>query len=191
MIFNEQSGHKSANLALSIFTLITMTSELSFNIRQTLTVELNMISLEKVLSYKDVPTEDLAPPAEEEPALMGDIAFQNVKLKYPGSNNYCLNNLNMTIKEGEKIALMGRTGAGKSSIFLALYRLFDIEPDSTITIGGRDIRTLDLYTLRKKCLSSSVQDPIKLLPLTSDCSPSQLKYKSIVDGDITPVKCLD
>lgn len=64
MIFNEQSGHKSANLALSIFTLITMTSELSFNIRQTLTVELNMISLEKVLSYKDVPTEDLAPPAE-------------------------------------------------------------------------------------------------------------------------------
>lgn len=191
MIFNQRSGHKSANLALSIFTLINMTSELSFNIRQTLTVELNMISLQKVMSYDGTPTEDLSRPQEDEPALSGDIVFENVRMKYPGSTNYCLNNLNLSIKEGEKVALMGRTGAGKSSIFLALYRLFDIEPDCRITIGGRDISTLDLYTLRKKCLSTSAQDPIKLLPLTSDCSPSQLKYKSIVDGDITPVKCLD
>jgi ATP-binding cassette subfamily B protein len=45
-------------------------------------------------------------------------------MKYPGSNNYCLNDFNLTIYEGEKVALMGRTGAGKSSVFLALYRLF-------------------------------------------------------------------
>lgn len=86
---------------------------------------------------------------------------------------------------------MGRTGAGKSSIFMALYRLFETEPDSVITIGGRDIKSMDLYTLRKKCLSSSSQDPVKLPPLTSDTSPSQLKYESIVNGEITPVKCLD
>lgn len=77
---------------------------------------------------------------------------------------------------------MGRTGAGKSSIFMALYRLFEAEPESIITLGGRDIKTMDLYTLRKKCLSSSVQDPVNLPPLTSDASPSQLKYQSIVNG---------
>jgi ABC-type multidrug transport system fused ATPase/permease subunit len=174
-----------------MFTLINMTSELSYNIRQTLTAELNLISLEKVLSYRDTPTEDLTPPIEEESPLSGDVVFHNVRMKYPGNNNYSLNDLSMTIKEGEKVALMGRTGAGKSSVFMALYRLFEMEPDSLITIGGRDIRTLDLYTLRKKCLSSSVQDPVKLLPLTTDSSPSQLKYLSIVGGDETPVKCLD
>jgi hypothetical protein len=75
IFFNKGSGHKSANLALSMFTLINMTSELSYNIRQTLTAELNLISLEKVLSYRDTPTEDLTPPAEEEAPLSGDVVF--------------------------------------------------------------------------------------------------------------------
>ena len=190
-----QTDHKST-LALSVFTLINMTSELSFNIRQTLTAELNFLSLEKVLSYKDTPTEDITPPehSEAEPSMIplsGEVVFKNVSMKYPGSSNYSLNGLSMTIKDGEKVALMGRTGAGKSSVFLALYRLFETEPESLITIGGRDIRQIDLYTLRKKYLSCSAQDPVKLLPLTNDCSPSQLKYQSIVASSDTPVKCLD
>lgn len=86
---------------------------------------------------------------------------------------------------------MGRTGAGKSSVFLALYRLFETEPESVITIGGMNIRDIDLYTLRKRYLSCSAQDPVKLLPLTNDCSPSQLKYQSIIASSETPVKCLD
>lgn len=99
-----QTDHKST-LALSVFTLINMTSELSYNIRQTLTAELNFLSLEKVLSYKDTPTEDLTPPEHEEAGpsqipLGGELVFKNVRMKYPGSNNYSLNDLNMTIKDG-------------------------------------------------------------------------------------------
>ena len=96
-------------------------------------------------------------------------------MKYPGSTTYCLNNINLKISPGEKIAIMGRTGAGKSSIFLALYRLFDIEPGSIIKIGGVDINSVDLYTLRKHWLSCSAQDALRLPPLTSSASPTQLK----------------
>ena len=97
-------------------------------------------------------------------------------MKYPGSSNYCLNNINLTINPGEKVAIMGRTGAGKSSIFLALYRMFDLEPGSVIRVGGVDINSVDLYTLRKNWLSCSAQDPLRLPPLTSSASPSQLKF---------------
>lgn len=99
-----QTDHKST-LALSIFTLINMTSDLSFNIRQTLTAELNFLSMEKVLSYQDTPTEDLTPPelSESELAsipLNGEVVFKNVRMKYPGSTNYSLNNLNMVVRDG-------------------------------------------------------------------------------------------
>ena len=71
---------------------------------------------------------------------------------------------------------MGRTGAGKSSIFLALYRLYDLQPGSVIRVGGVDISSVDLYTLRKNWLSCSAQDALRLPPLTSSASPTQLKF---------------
>jgi hypothetical protein len=53
LVFNANSS--DSNLALSMFTLINMTSELSYIIRQTITVELNLISLQKILSYNTIP----------------------------------------------------------------------------------------------------------------------------------------
>ena len=55
LVFNANSS--DSNLALSMFTLINMTSELSYIIRQTITVELNLISLQKILSYNSTPLE--------------------------------------------------------------------------------------------------------------------------------------
>lgn len=68
-----------------------------------------------------------------------------------------LNNLSFTIEPCEKIGVVGRTGAGKSSLISVLYRL--AEPHGLITIDGVDTKTIGLHDLRKK-ISIIPQDPV-------------------------------
>ena len=77
----------------------------------------------------------------------GEIRFENVWFAYK-ENEYVLKNLNFTIKPGEKVALVGPTGAGKSSIILLLCRLYD-PSKGKITIDGIDIRDIPQADLRR------------------------------------------
>ncbi|KAF7158902.1 hypothetical protein CNMCM5623_004081 [Aspergillus felis] len=76
----------------------------------------------------------------------GHIEFRNVTATYEGSAQMVIKNLNLTIQHGEKIALCGRSGSGKSSLVSALFRLLDIS-QGTITVDGIDIRTIPRETL--------------------------------------------
>ena len=77
----------------------------------------------------------------------GEIRFENVWFAYK-ENEYVLKNLNFTIKPGEKVALVGPTGAGKSSIILLLCRLYD-PSKGKIMIDGIDIRDIPQADLRR------------------------------------------
>ena len=87
----------------------------------------------------------------------GKITFKNVNLIYENLPKPALTNLNFTVFGGEKIGIVGRTGAGKSSLLAALFRM--CEPEGVIEIDGVDTKSIGLHDLRKK-ISIIPQDPV-------------------------------
>jgi len=75
------------------------------------------------------------------------VSFRKVCLRYRSQLPLALNDVSFDIHPGEKIGIVGRTGAGKSSLFLALLRLVEIEAGS-ITVDGVDIGNVSLARLR-------------------------------------------
>ena len=82
------------------------------------------------------------------PSLKGNIEFRNVSFKYPDSQNYALENVSFTIKEGEKVAFIGKIGSGKSTIAKLILKLYEPE-NGSILIDGIDISQIDPADLRK------------------------------------------
>lgn len=86
----------------------------------------------------------------------GSITFKNVNFRYnKTSEKSVLENINIDIKSGENIGIMGATGSAKSSFVNLISRLYDIEPpkdgeESYLLVGGKDVRTYDLDTLRQE-----------------------------------------
>jgi len=80
--------------------------------------------------------------------LRGEITFENVDFRYTDQEQV-LEGFNLHIKPGESIALVGHTGAGKSSLAKLIARFYEFQ-DGRILIDGRDIRTFDLHTYRKQ-----------------------------------------
>ncbi|KAF8907014.1 P-loop containing nucleoside triphosphate hydrolase protein [Gymnopilus junonius] len=133
--------------------ILSIQSSLSLVVRQGAGVETLMNSVERIVHYaKEVEQEkykgdsNLQPPSSW-PAT-GSIEMNDLQLCYRPELPPVLAGLSMRLESGEKLGIVGRTGAGKSSIMVALYRL--VEPSSgSIKIDGVDISTLDLEILRR------------------------------------------
>ncbi len=77
------------------------------------------------------------------------VVFENVSFKYPGTENYVINNINLTLNHGESVVLVGLNGAGKTTLIKLLTRLYD-PTEGRILLDGRDLREYDpaaLYDL--------------------------------------------
>jgi len=79
--------------------------------------------------------------------ILGQIAFENVTFTYEDTNITALKNVSFTVNKGETLAILGRTGSGKSTILSLISRLYDVEK-GRITIDGENIEDLNLYDLR-------------------------------------------
>ncbi|KAG4305051.1 hypothetical protein PORY_001726 [Pneumocystis oryctolagi] len=79
--------------------------------------------------------------------LNGEIIFKNVTFSYPGHSNKVLQNINLEIKNHEKIALVGLSGSGKSTIISLIQKLYQIQ-EGVITINGYDISSIEVKWLR-------------------------------------------
>lgn len=77
----------------------------------------------------------------------GDIVFTNVSFRYSEQTAYVLKDITFTLKEGEKLAILGATGSGKSTLLQLLLRFYT-PTQGTITIGGQNIADVDVATLR-------------------------------------------
>jgi len=100
---------------------------------------------------------------EEEPTLKnkektvkkvkdGSIKFENVSFRYSDEqdeNNYALENINLDIKEGETIGIIGGTGSSKSTLVQLIPRLYDVT-NGSVKVGGIDVRDYDIETLREE-----------------------------------------
>lgn len=83
------------------------------------------------------------------PALDGSIHFNNVDFVYPNTGLQALTNFNLHIKKGQKIAIIGHTGSGKTTVAQLLLRMYD-PTVGNISIDGNDLKTMDMHELRRK-----------------------------------------
>ena len=111
------------------------------------TLQMGIVSSSRILNLLDS-KEDLVENGTHQPEnVRGEVQFDHVWFAYDDSN-YVLKNINIDIKPGETVAMVGATGAGKSSIINLLNRFYDINRGS-IRIDGVDIKEYDLNALRK------------------------------------------
>ena len=87
--------------------------------------------------------------ATENNALEGAIRFKNVGFNYPDTGIRAIDGISFDLKKGQKLAIVGRTGSGKTTVADLLVRLYDVT-EGSIEIDGKDIRKIDLANLRKR-----------------------------------------
>ncbi|KAI5924764.1 P-loop containing nucleoside triphosphate hydrolase protein [Camillea tinctor] len=140
--------------------ILSIVQMLQFTVRQLAEVENGMNAVERLLHYgtqleEEAPehTVDVRPSWPEK----GEIVFDNVEMRYRANLPLVLQGLSMSVRGGERIGIVGRTGAGKSSIMSTLFRLVELS-GGHITIDGLDISTLGLHDLRSR-LAIIPQDP--------------------------------
>ncbi|EDW58559.1 ATP-binding cassette sub-family C member 4 [Drosophila virilis] len=152
----------SGDVGLAILHSTTMTGMCQWGMRQTAELENEMTSVERVLEYTEQPSEPpLETPEKFKPKTewpsKGRIEFINFKLRYSPKEAPVLRDLNFTIESREKIGIVGRTGAGKSSIIQSIFRLACNE--GMIRIDDVDIEHMGLHDLRSR-ISIIPQDPV-------------------------------
>lgn len=140
-------------VGLAMSYALQITQSLNWIVRQTVEVETNIVSVERVLEYARLPSEapELIPknrPKISWPAH-GAVNFVEYSTRYRQGLDLVLKNINLNIKSHEKIGVVGRTGAGKSSLTLALFRI--IEPVSGhVSIDDLDTSTIGLLDVRQR-----------------------------------------
>eukprot|EP00096_Caligus_rogercresseyi_P015861 TRINITY_DN8345_c0_g1_i1.p1 TRINITY_DN8345_c0_g1~~TRINITY_DN8345_c0_g1_i1.p1 ORF type:complete len:558 (-),score=66.42 TRINITY_DN8345_c0_g1_i1:296-1813(-) len=149
-------------VGLSLSYSLSITSILNMLVRVSTDVETNMVSVERINEYESIPQEAPYDLPDSDPSPQwpqhGVIKFDNYKTRYRKGLDLVLKGISCTIQKGEKVGIVGRTGAGKSSLTLALFRI--IEPsEGSIYIDGENIRFLGLGKLRSR-LTIIPQDPV-------------------------------
>ena len=109
----------------------------------------NCVEAQRVYNLHDVPQEKIKGEAgkPENWPSKGSLEFKDVCLRYRPVCDRALNGISFRVEAGEKVGVVGRTGAGKSTLFMALTRIVELEQGS-IEIDGQDISKVDLKALR-------------------------------------------
>ncbi|KAB0798607.1 hypothetical protein PPYR_09600 [Photinus pyralis] len=125
--------------------------------RQWAHLETQMTSTERVLEYRDIVVEVPTGAKPDNWPNIGTIKYEGVTLQYSSGGEAALENINFYIGPKEKVGIVGRTGAGKTSIISTLFRMYDYE--GNIFIDGIDIKSVPIKYLRSK-VSIIPQDPV-------------------------------
>ena len=145
------SGLSAGMVGLAMSYALQITTSLNWIVRQTVEVETNIVSVERVLEYARLPSEAPDRISKRRPKIswpaQGAVDFNHYSARYRSGLDLVLKDIDVHIRSHEKIGVVGRTGAGKSSLTLALFRI--IEPDAgNISIDDLNTSTIGLYDLR-------------------------------------------
>lgn len=127
-------------------------------------IEENLGSLQKLLKLEDIIQEksvgDDVEKVEvpEEWPQEGAISIKDVQMRYRPETDIVLNGLSFEVESGHKVGIVGRTGAGKSTLSMVLSRLTEVE-NGSVEIDGHNISKVDLQTVRDK-ITVIPQDPV-------------------------------
>ncbi|XP_012731319.2 multidrug resistance-associated protein 4 [Fundulus heteroclitus] len=155
-----RDGLEAGQVGLVLTYAVTLVGNFQWTVRQSAEVENMMTSVERVVEYTELEseaaweTENRPPP--DWPSR-GTVIFDSVNFSYTGDGPLVLKDISATIQPSEKVGIVGRTGAGKSSLISALFRL--AEPQGKIYIDGVLTSEIGLHDLRQK-MSIIPQDPV-------------------------------
>ncbi|KAI1286880.1 ATP-binding cassette sub-family C member 3 [Halotydeus destructor] len=152
----------AATVGLSLSYALSATASLNNLVTSSSELENNLVSVERCTEYTKTPTEAAAEIESTKPKKSwperGIIEFRDYATRYRDGLDLVLRDLNFGVKAGEKVGIVGRTGAGKSSLTVALFRI--VEPaNGTIIIDGVDVSRIGLHSLRSG-LTIIPQDPV-------------------------------
>uniref|UniRef100_A0A8B9RM10 ABC-type glutathione-S-conjugate transporter n=1 Tax=Astyanax mexicanus TaxID=7994 RepID=A0A8B9RM10_ASTMX len=149
-------------VGLAVSHSLQVTAILSWIVRSWTDVENNIVSVERVKEYEETPKEaawtsegNSLPPTWPQ---VGTIEFQDYGLQYRKGLEFALKGISLHIQRREKIGIVGRTGAGKSSLALGIFRILEAAKGK-IYIDGFDIAQLGLHDLRSR-ITIIPQDPV-------------------------------
>lgn len=146
-------------------------------------------SQERINEFLDVKT-DIVSAKNEKPDVRGDIVFDNVSFLYPDSGITALKNVSFSVKAGQSLAILGTTGAGKSTVAALIGRMYD-PTQGKITIDGHDARDLNVQYLRSLMayvpqdvflFSDSIRNNIAF---GADNLPEEAILQAVRDADLT------
>ena len=157
-------------VGLALSYAMQITDLLGSVFTQTSQIENNMVSAERIKEYQhSLPQEaehelDTDPGTEAWPRG-GHIDLTNLQMRYREGLPLVLKGVNLTIQPGEKVGIVGKTGSGKSSLTLALFRIIE-SAGGAIEIDNVNIAHLGLGRLRSR-ITIIPQDPVLFAGLTS------------------------
>ncbi|XP_066094773.1 ATP-binding cassette sub-family C member 2 [Saccopteryx bilineata] len=159
VIYRDTVSGDTAGFVLS--NALNITQTLNWLVRMTSEIETNIVAVERINEYINVENEapwvtDKRPPAGW--PNKGEIRFNNYQVRYRPELDLVLKGITCDIRSQEKIGVVGRTGAGKSSLTSSLFRILEAA-GGQILIDGVDIASIGLHDLREK-LTIIPQDPI-------------------------------
>uniref|UniRef100_A0A8C2B3A7 Cystic fibrosis transmembrane conductance regulator n=1 Tax=Cyprinus carpio TaxID=7962 RepID=A0A8C2B3A7_CYPCA len=151
---------KAGDVGLALSYSVTLMGMFQWGVRQSAEVENMMTSVERVVEYtkleSEAPWETQKRPPPDWPSR-GLVTFDKVNFSYSSDGPVVLKNISAMFRPREKVGIVGRTGAGKSSLISALFRL--AEPEGKILVDGVLTSEIGLHDLRQK-MSIIPQDPM-------------------------------
>ncbi|THY55073.1 putative multidrug resistance protein [Aureobasidium pullulans] len=139
-------------IAVGLVNIMSFNGQLKGLITHWTSMEISMGAVSRIRGFaQNTVNEDenvLASTAPEQWPFMGSIRVQNLRVTYGKSHTPALNGVSFQINAGEKIAICGRTGSGKSTLMLCLLRMLDPEAGSSISIDGIYVQTLSRQSVR-------------------------------------------
>ncbi|XP_067333226.1 multidrug resistance-associated protein 1 isoform X2 [Channa argus] len=149
-------------MGLAISYALQLTATLTWLVRMSSDMETNIVAVERVKQYCDTEKEAewKGEPSSTPPGwpTAGCIELRGFSLRYRQDLDLAIRNISININGGEKVGIVGRTGAGKSSLTLGLFRIIE-SAEGHIFIDGVDIAKLGLHELRSR-ITIIPQDPV-------------------------------
>ncbi|KAM4560501.1 ATP-binding cassette sub-family C member 4-like [Odontesthes bonariensis] len=155
-----RDGLEAGQVGLVLTYAVTLIGNFQWTVRQSAEMENMMTSVERVVEYTDLesegPLETQRRPSSDWPSH-GLVVFNQVNFSYRTEGPLVLKDISAIFQPSEKVGIVGRTGAGKSSLISVLFRL--AEPQGEIYIDGILTSAIGLHDLRRK-MSIIPQDPV-------------------------------
>ncbi|PWW78291.1 P-loop containing nucleoside triphosphate hydrolase protein [Tuber magnatum] len=148
-------------IGFSMSNALAFSSSILLAVRYFNLLEVELNSFERVKEYIEMKQEPSSRPEAEPPAAwptQGDLKVTELSVKYSEDGPEVLNRISFEIKPSERVGIVGRTGAGKSSLALSLLRFTEIS-NGSIVINGLDVQKINLEALRQR-VTIIPQDPV-------------------------------
>lgn len=167
IVFKNNLGLSTGSLGLLLSYVLQLAGSLQWVVRQSAEVDNMILSAERIIEFSKLPNESgegQTNPQSNWP-VNGHISFKNMSLLCGNKN--VLKNISFEIQPGTKVALVGRTGAGKSSLIQALFRLYEPFPKNCILIDGISTSEIAIKELR---------DSITIIPQEPICFEGTIRF---------------